>query len=80
MASKKKMIGPGSRYFDEDRFRHRQYYDKGKNDPTKYQKEPVDTEIRNFVPDPDEIGDFEFRLDDFEEEYEKRKKRRSTRL
>ncbi len=79
MPSKKRMLGPGSRYFDEDRLSHRQYYGK-KNDPTKYEKEPVDTEIRNFVPDPDEVGDFEFRLDDFEEKYEKQKRRRSTRL
>ncbi len=79
MPSKKRMLGPGSRYFDEDRLKHRQFYGKG-NDPTKYQREPVDTEIRNLVPDPDEVGDFDFRLDDFEEEYEKRKRRRSTRL
>ena len=76
---KQKLIGPGSRYFSEDRLQHRQYSGK-KHDPTKYQKAPVDTEIRDFVPDPDEIGDFEFRLDDFQEKYEKRRKQWSTRL
>lgn len=57
-------LGPGSRNWkDETRSRDRFNYggDPRKN-ITKYKKAPIETEIRNFVPDPEQIGDFDFEI------------------
>ena len=71
---------PGSQNFSgEDRWRDTFHYNRP-GSRFRYTKPPVETEIRTFVPDPEQVGDFDFRLDDFEEKMEKRRQQRSTRL
>ena len=56
-----RLLGPGRRLFNEDRLYHRQEGSRNTFEETPYMG-PVDTEIRNYVPDPSEIGDFNFRM------------------
>ncbi len=73
-----RLLGPGSRYFDERILRDKRYQE----DITRYGKEPVETEIRDFVPDPNEVGDFGFSIeeDELKRKRHMHQKRRSTRL
>ncbi len=54
---------PGSRNFKgEGRYKDKFRYNRPGQAPLRYTRPPIDTEIRTFIPDPEQIGDYDIEI------------------